>query len=218
MIRISARGKFSNSNSSGKATESDIDDVEVVLFNPIQNSRRIILDAVHDAGFRRVNVMNSIETLRHAVRDAGLDMLALETKEHVETLCEHIQVICHGRLDSNPLLVISVITWKPGNNVIRTCIDTGTNDINVIPISIGAIAKRVDNFIQNRKNFVATPRYIGPARRQIGRGNDSAVAGFDVPNGWRYKATGIEMAKVDMARIERANSIIREHRLHRTAL
>ena len=39
-----------------------------------------------------------------------------------------------------------------------------------------------------------------------------------MPNGLRYKATGDELTKVDRARIERANSIVREHRLRRTTL
>ena len=163
-------------------------------------------------------MVNSIETLRRAVRDAGPDMLVLEAKEHVEALREHIQDIRHGWLGSNPFLVINAITWKPSDDVIRTFINTGADDIIVMPISIGAIINRVDNIIQNRKKLAATPRYVVPDRRQPGRGNDSELAGFDVPNGVRCKATSDEMAKVDMARIERANSNVREHRLYRTAL
>ena len=207
-----------SSDSSGKGTGYDLDEVEVVLFSPVQNSRRIILDAVHGAGFRRVNVVNTIDTLRRAVRDAGLDMLVLEANEHVEAVCEHIQDIRHGRIGSNPFLVINVITWKPSDDVIRTFVNAGADDIIVMPISIGAVTNRVDNIIENRKKFVATPRYVGPDRRQPGRGNDSELASFDVPNGLRYKATGDELAKVDRARIERANSIVREHRLRRTTL
>jgi len=123
-----------------------------------------------------------------------------------------------SKIFANPFLVINVITWKPSDDVIRTLVNAGADDIIVMPISIGAVASRVDNIIQNRKKFVATPRYVGPDRRQPGRENDSELAGFDVPNGVRYKATGDELAKVDMARIERANAIVREHRLRRTTL
>ena len=206
------------SDTASHAAGYDLAEVEVVLFSPIQNTRRVILDAVHGAGFRRVNVVNSIEKLRRAVRDAGLDMLVLEAKEHVDAVCEHIGDIRHGRIGSNPFLVINVITWKPSDDVIRTFIDAGADDIIVMPISIGAVASRVDNIIENRKKFVATPRYVGPDRRKPGRSNDSELTGFDVPNGVRYKATGDESAKVDMAKIERANSIVREHRLRRTVL
>ena len=103
-----------------------------------------------------------------------------------------------SRIFANPFLVINVITWKPSDDVIRTLVNAGADDIIVMPISIGAVASRVDNIIQNRKKFVATPRYVGPDRRQPGRENDSELAGFDVPNGVRYKATGDELSKVDM--------------------
>ena len=53
----------------------------MVLFSPVQNTRRIIRDAVHGAGFRRVNVVVSIDALRRAVRDSELDMLVLEAKQ-----------------------------------------------------------------------------------------------------------------------------------------
>ncbi|MDA0231237.1 MAG: hypothetical protein O3B21_13765 [Proteobacteria bacterium] len=218
MTRTGTGGALHSLDTSGRAMGYDLDDVKVVLFSPLQNSRRIILDAVHGAGFRHVNVVNSIEALRRAVQDTGMDMLVLETNEHAEAVCQHIQDIRHGRLGSNPFLVINVITWKPSDDVIRTFVNAGADDIIVMPISIGAVTSRVDNIIENRKKFVATSLYVGPDRRQPGRRNDSELAAFDVPNGLRYKATGDESAKVDMARIERANSIVREHRLRRTTL
>ena len=68
-----------SSDSSGKATGYDLDEVEVVLFSPVQNSRRIILDAVHGAGFRRVNVVNTIDTLRRSMSARIGDNRAAET-------------------------------------------------------------------------------------------------------------------------------------------
>ena len=211
-------GALPFSDSASQAAGYDLAEVEVVLFSPIQNTRRVILDAAHGAGYRRVNVVNSIEKLRRAVRDASLDMLVLEAKGLIEAVCDYIREIRHGRLGNNPFLVINVITWKPSDDVIRAFINAGADDIIVMPISIGAVTSRIDNIIENRKKFVATPRYVGPDRRKPGRGNDTELASFDVPNGARYKATGDESAKVDMARIERANSIVREHRLRRTTL
>ena len=59
---------------------------------------------------------------------------------------------------------------------------------------------------------------MGPDRRHPSRVNDSELVGFDVPNGVRYKTTGDDSAKVDLEKIERANSIVREHRLRRSTL
>jgi len=218
MNATGAQGALPFFESSNQAAVYDLADVEVVLFSPIQNTRRVILDAVHGAGFRRVNVINSIEKLRRAVRDNGLDMLVLEAKEHDDAVCEHIRDIHHSRLGNNPFLIINVITWRPNDDVIRTFIDAGADDIIVMPISIGAVTSRVDNIIENRKQFVATQRYVGPERRSPGRNTDDELGGFDVPNGVRYKATGDESAKVNIAKIESANSVVREHRLRRTTL
>jgi DNA-binding response OmpR family regulator len=152
------------------------------------------------------------------IRNGEFDMLVLEAKEHLEAVREHIQDIRHGRLGSNPFLVINVITWKPSDDVIRTFIDAGADDIIVMPISIGAVMSRVDNIIENRKKFIATSGYLGPDRRHLNREDDSDLASFEVPNGVRFKATGDESAKVDLEKIERANAIVGEHRLRRTTL
>ena len=201
------------------ATGYNLADVEVVLFSPVQNTRRVIRDAVHGAGFRRVNVVNSVEKLRRAVRETEFDMLVLEAKEHLDAICEHIRDIRHGRLGNNPYLVINVITWKPSDSVIGMFIDAGADDIIIMPISIGAVARRVDNIVENRKKFIATPRYVGPDRRGPERaGETTELGGFDVPNGVRFKATGDISAKPDLEKIERANRIVGEHRLRRTTL
>ncbi len=204
---------------SSSAPGYDLADVEVVLFSPVQNTRRVIRDAVHGAGFRRVNVVNSVEKLRRAVRESEFDMLVLEAKEHVDEVCEHIRDIRHGRLGKNPYLVITVITWNPNDVVIREFVDAGADDIIMMPISIGAVTSRVDHIVENRQKFIATSKYVGPDRRNPARENDPTdPGGFEVPNGVRFKATGDESAKVDYEKIERANRIVQEHRLRRTTL
>jgi len=160
----------------------------------------------------------STENLRRAVRETEFDMLILEAKDHLELVCEHICDIRHGRLGYNPYLVISVITWKPSDNVIRTLIDAGA-DIIIMPISIGAVTSRVDNIVKNRKEFIATSSYVGPDRRGANRATDNdKVGAFKVPNGVRFKATGDLSVKVDLEKIERANNIVHEHRLRRSTL
>ena len=203
----------------GTAPGYDLADVEVVLFSPVQNTRRIIRDAVHGAGFRRVNVVVSIDALRRAVRDSELDMLVLEAKQQVNEICEHIHDIRHGRLGKNPYLVITVITWNPSDAAIRTFINAGADDIITMPVSIGTVTSRVDHIVENRQKFVATSRYVGPDRRSPDRTDEAADLGsFEVPNGVRYKATSDQSAKVDLEKIERANRIVQEHRLRRTTL
>ena len=218
MSQFSDQSATPFSDHSRKATGYDLADVDVVLFSPIQNTRSVIRDAVHGAGIRRVNVIVSVEKLRHAVRETEFDMLVLEAKEHLEAVCEHIREFRHGRLSNNPFLVINVITWLPSDDVIRTFIDAGADDIIVMPISIGAVTSRVDNIIEKRKKFIATSRYVGPERRSQSRADEGELGGFVVPNGVRFKATGDVSAQVDMEKIERANRIVMEHRLRRTTL
>ncbi len=218
MSPIGAQGASPFLGASEQNAGYDLEDVEVVLFSPLQNTRRSIRDAVHGAGFRRVDVVTTIEKLRQVLRNTEFDMLVLEAKGHLKAVCEHIQDIRHGRLGSNPFLVINVITWKPSDDVIRTFIDAGADDIIVMPISISAVTNRVDNIIANRKKFVATERYLGPDRRNLGRDDEPDLVSFEVPNGVRFKATGDESARVDLEKIERANSIVVEHRLRRTTL
>ncbi|MBT5674710.1 MAG: hypothetical protein HOJ07_03405 [Rhodospirillaceae bacterium] len=219
MSQSGAQSASPFAEASNNAPGYNLADVEVVLFSPVQNTRRVIRDAVHGAGFRRVNVVNSLDKLRRAVRETEFDMLVLEAKEHIEGVCEHIRDIRHGRLGKNPYLVITVITWKPDDTTIRKFVDVGADDIITMPISIGAVTHRVDHIVENRQKFIATSRYVGPDRRDPGRKQDpSDPGGFEVPNGVRFKATGDDSAKVDYEKIERANRIVREHRLRRSTL
>ncbi|MDP7343754.1 MAG: hypothetical protein QF767_10470, partial [Alphaproteobacteria bacterium] len=69
MSPIGAQGASPFLGASEQNAGYDLEDVEVVLFSPLQNTRRSIRDAVHVAGFRRADVVTTIEKLRQVLRN-----------------------------------------------------------------------------------------------------------------------------------------------------
>jgi DNA-binding response OmpR family regulator len=199
------------------AAHHNFSDVQVALFSPIHITREIH-DAIHNAGFQHVDVINSIDTLHRAVNETAFDMIVLEAREQAQPIGGHVQDIRQGRLGKNPYVVINVATWKPRDEAIRAFVDAGTDDILMMPVSSDGVVVRTDSIIDHRRKFVATRRYLGPDRRNPNSSRRSELGGFSVPNGVRYKATGDPAAKPDRSNIESANRIANEQRLQRAAM
>ncbi len=77
--------------------------------------------------------------------------------------------------------------------------------------------ERVDNLVQNRKQFVVTTSYVGPERRAADRQNDNDLPSIDAPNTLRAKATGDESATVSRNRIAETMLQVKTQKVYRIA-
>jgi hypothetical protein len=198
----------------------DYTDVNVALFNELARTRGILRDSFRNIGFRPANthVLALPDKLIFSISRGDIDFLVLEADERPVEMCELVRDIRLGKIGPNPYLVISVITWRADNLLITNFINAGADDVIVMPASVGFASGRVDQLIDDRREFVVTTGYVGPDRRSRSRITIDELGTFAVPNGLRYKTTGDESAKPNSAGLKRANRTVKEHRLRRLTL
>ncbi|MBT5675995.1 MAG: hypothetical protein HOJ07_09925 [Rhodospirillaceae bacterium] len=198
----------------------DLSEVDLALFNEVIGTRAVLSDSMRGIGFRpfRTNVVNALDGLRVAVRRGDIDMLVLEANQQPRDVYNLVHEIRNGKLGPNPFLVISIVTWRADKGLIQAFLKAGADDVVVMPASISFASGRVDNLIDNRREFVVTTSYVGPDRRLRSRAMADELGTILVPNGLRYKATGDESANPNGARLQRINRVVQEHRLRRLTL
>ncbi len=198
------------------ATNSTLDDVEIVLFAPSPAIRRTLREALNNVGFRGIKDYSDIEQAREAIISYNPDLLICGLDRDQNAICSIIADIRRGKIGSNPFMVIMLLTWDPEVNAVKLAMQTGVDDIVTMPISVRLLEQRIDKMINNRKRFVATEDYVGPERRAHSSQEEeeaNSSNNFEVPNSLRHKATGDEAAAAHKDMIKNTRQIITQHRL-----
>lgn len=198
------------------SSKHNLDQVEIVLFAPAPATRRTIREALNSVGFRGVRDYFEIEQAREAIVTYNPDLLICDLDQDQDAICAIIADIRKGNIGSNPFMVIMLLTWDPRVNAVNFAMQTGVDDIVMMPISVRLLEQRIDKMINNRKRFVATEDYVGPERRSYSSEEEreaNSANNFQVPNSLRHKATGDEAAAANKDVIEEATLLVTQHRL-----
>ena len=195
-------------------------DIDVVLLDFQPHVRRVMKFALNELGITgaRARECGDVDAVRAAVKESDPDILILDIDEDRENVCDLATKIRNEQLGSNPFMIITATTWNPERNVIRDALDAGVDDIVAKPISVEIMSRRMENLIENRKQFVATSSYVGPNRRDsrpLAEGGPNMVS---VPNTLRAKATGDMSAALDRDAMQKALDAIALQRAQRLAL
>lgn len=196
----------------------DLASVRVVVLETNPGRRQTLYDTLQGAGFRSIQTASSVHRLREMMTQAPVDMLVVDADTNAASTVRLLRDIRHGQLGPNPYLVFTAITWTSDESTIAAFVDAGADDVVAMPASVKLISSRVENLIDNRKEFVVANGYVGPDRRNYPRGAPDELGTFPVPNGLRHKATGDESAAVEPDRLRRINRVVDEHRLRRAAI
>lgn len=195
-----------------------LENVNVVLLEEKSNIRVLVKSALRGIGFGNVFECRDVGRARSLVEVNLPDLLILDLDLDYEAVSAMIQEIRHKRLGSNPFVVVIGLTWNPELAVIQTALDAGTDDVVKKPVSAQVLIGRVTNLIDNRKEFIAAPDYVGPCRGKGVWQESDEVAQLAVPNSLRQKATGKKEEEVDEKEIARAAYIIAVQRLNSLAV
>ncbi len=203
---------FFQSGATTAVIEYDLTGISVVLANARSGTREVLRDSLHNIGFRGIVEVSRLDQVRRTVRKLDPDLLLLVADGHEDEISEIIGDVRHGRTGSNPYVVIFVLTWQPYEETVNLAIWAGADDILTMPLSVTMLSGRIENMIDNRKEFVATPDYLGPDRRNRKRPKGDALGTVRVPNNLRFKTTGDSDAASDMRALRKAQEIMAEHR------
>lgn len=196
-------------------TSYNFSNVDVALLGFGQGTRQSVRDVLLSNGIRRLHDASNIDQMRRLIVGVEPDLLLFQVDRDPDAAYQLVTDIRHGRLGSNPYVVVFGFTWRAEKGLVTTSINAGVDDIITMPISIQTVFDRIDNIIRQRKNFVVTSEYIGPDRRNDERPISGDDSSFPVPNVLKLKAETDGSAEVDLHAIARANRVVVARRLRR---
>ncbi len=193
-------------------------ETHVLLLDGQRNIRTLLKGALQQIGFRQIHESTNPAAARAAAINLSLDLIILDLDTDRQTVCSLMRDLRHQVVGENPFVVIIATTWNPEEENVRSALNAGADDIVSKPVSVQILTDRVNNLVRNRKQFVATPTYLGPDRRPAGRdATDVGMTAVPVPNSLRHKAAGDQAAAVDAESIWRANRAVSLQKLKRLA-
>ena len=187
----------------------------VVLFEPNGEMRRLVKSALLGIGFGFVHDCRTVGQVRDAaVADTKPDVFVLDLDRDKDVVCEISNDIRHSRLGDNPFVIIIGMTQRPEEMTIQDVLEAGTDDLVAKPVSSKILSERIAYLAKNRKDFVATPGYLGPKRAKGVRPDDEEAAKVKVPNSLNVKVSGRALTKIDEIEIQRAANSFTLQRLY----
>jgi len=151
-----------------------------VLENPI--IRRGVEDALKRVGFGPVLSVLTVDALHNAMAKTAYDLIILPAEIGGISMAPLIVDMRNGRLGPNPFPIIIILLNSPDQTVVRKIIDSGPDDLLLIPFSPKQLLDRLEGFTRQRKPFVVTQDYTGPDRRSAARPGTEQIPQIGVPN------------------------------------
>ena len=189
------------------------DEAHVIVTDTMQSSRDIIKDGLHDIGFRHITFCEGAAEARFLIETGGVDVMIGDAYSAETDTVNLIRDLRDMRQRGDAFLPVMTLAWQPTIEVIHRIVNSGTDLILTLPMSVGKMRAAVDTLISRRKPFVVTSTYIGPDRRKEPRQDSEDVPRIEVPNSLRKQVTGQD----DGLNPNRIMEMIREQRVERSA-
>ena len=175
------------------------------------------------SGLKKLGILETIEAsdfgkTRQAIELGGFDALILNADMEGRDTCGLLRELRLGHLGGDPFVVSIVLMAGSDSGRLRRAVDSGTDDLLLIPFPPDQLANRLDALKSRRKPFVVTHDYIGPDRRKAERtGSRGGVASPLVPpNPLAARAAGISPEQYARERSQ-ALQTLRMERIKRLA-
>ena len=191
--------------------------IRLVIAEPVEDIRFGLRDALSVAGFEQIEDTSRVAAVRDSIVNDRADLLVCNTHLSDGNSGDLIHRIRHHQIGNNPFVAIITLIPPADEQMINKTIDSGTDDILVMPISPGILIERIVHLIHERKPFVVTTDYIGPNRRQGHRPGTQKIPLNVVPNTLKAIAEGeINVCKLQ-AEIDAAATVLKEQKIERHA-
>ncbi|MBT7955973.1 MAG: response regulator [Rhodospirillaceae bacterium] len=190
---------------------------KLVVADPGGQIRDEIRGVLHHEGFRDIVLAENVKTVEELVAKGNVDLLIAEHEFPRGNMIDLVRRIRHHELGDNPFIVIILMAHDPEKEDILRIIDTGADDLILKPITAGALVKRVNFLVSQRKDFVVTADYIGPTRRSGNREGELVIPEMEVPNPVQRKALGQSTGTGFQKEIDKFADIVNVQKVERNA-
>lgn len=194
---------------------SRFENIRVVLVEPSKKQREQLKAALLRLGFRNIIDSGNLSTVQESIEGDVADLLIVDTSLPEGDVNELIYKMRHGKLGTNPFLVVVTLVATPMANAVNAAINSGADDIAIKPYNMDHLCQRILSLTHTRKRFVVTTDYIGPDRRDKRRIEGQDIPQIIVPNPLRMRVTGqVNPAKLRRT-IDAASLKINEEKIER---
>lgn len=156
--------------------------IRLLMGEPSADVRYGLRASLAKAGFEHIEDVGQVSMVRRSVMNDNVDLLICDTHLPDGDFDNLIQQIRHHEVGNNPFINIITILPAADEGSIKKVLNSGTDDIVVMPVSGRQLMDRVRHMIEERKPFVVTTDYIGPDRRKGPRPGTQTIPRIDVPN------------------------------------
>ena len=169
--------------------------VDVLLVDTDLNARQGVRTILSNNGFSEITLGTELSRVREAITRRMPDILLVGTSFPDGDVRQHIHAIRHNKIGNNPFMPIIVLLDQPTPEFVTSLMAAGPDDVVMKPVSTKGLLERLHMQIYNRKPYIVTESYVGPARK----GDDTSRA-IAPPNPIRDK---VETGKANFMEVER---------------
>jgi DNA-binding response OmpR family regulator len=169
----------------------DFSSVKILLGEQSSLIKQGVRGALYSMGFREIVDTAMFADVHQSLSQAHFDLLILNSEFDNSAATHLVREVRRGKLHDDPFLVTLLIVTKADEPHIKTAIQSGADDIVLVPFAADQFMTRMANALERRKPFVVTHDYIGPDRRAKPRPGENSAKLFTVPNPLQSRASGI---------------------------
>lgn len=194
------------------------DNVRAMLAIPDRAIRNSVRTSLQNRGLRNLIEAQDITDIHAGIQGGDLDLLLTAPDIPGGDVSRMLQEMRHSRIGDNPFSIVMTLLECPSQDLVRRVVDSGTDDLLLMPMLPIQMVGRLDNFVSGRKQFVITHDYIGPDRRTSDRPGTMPAPRVDVPNPIRWQVVSNSDRASLKSMVRDASLRINMHKMRRYCL
>ena len=169
----------------------DFSKVRALIGEPSPILRKGIRHALFTIGFREIVDCASFVDVHSQLDIHTYDLLVLNSEIEGNDTTYLVREVRRAKMHKDPFLVVLLVVTRADEPHIKLAMNSGADDILLVPFSPDQLMQRMTNVHERRKPFVVTHDYIGPDRRKAPRPGETSAATFAVPNPFLARSSRI---------------------------
>jgi DNA-binding response OmpR family regulator len=177
--------------------------------------RASVRNSLYNRGLKTLQEANALDDAHNGLRSGQIDLLIATAEIEGGDIGAMLQEMRHNRIGENPFVIVMTLLDNPNTDLVQRVVETGTDDVMLMPMLPAQLVARLDNFVSGRKPFVITHDYIGPDRRILERQGVKAAPRLEVPNPVRWQVVANADRTPLHLQIRDSSMILNMHKMKR---
>ena len=208
----------SKANLSETLDRRDLDKIRLVVGVSGDQTRSVLCNILKAMGFSRITAFNSLAQVRARIADNLADLVVCAVDIEGGDIQSVIRDVRRQKIGKNPFLFTVYIVNSSGSEFVRSCVDSGVDDLILGPISAASMSNRIAALARNRKPFVVARDYIGPDRRRAERMEEANISELEAPNIFSYVKNGSRGKGFYSDNVKKGAAILKDRWAERQAI